>query len=180
MSEFSNKQLAIEELPQLSQLVFKKLAYAAPWEAFWQTCINAVILLGVLLAIWFFVPGIATKFTVMAISVFVAFFIFFQWHNFASYKYKGIALREQDIIFKRGMIWRSTTIVPFKRVQHMEIHRNPIERKLDLASLKIFTAGGMGADLKISGLHNNEAEKLKQYILSRTETHSLSQDNEGE
>ena len=48
------------------------------------------------------------------------------------------------------------------------IHRNPIERKLGLSSLKIFTAGGSGVDLQIRGMENERAEKIKQFILEKS------------
>ena len=58
-------------------------------------------------------------------------------------------------------------IVPFNRVQHIETHRNPVERKLGLSSLKLFTAGGMGADLEINGLNVERASQIRQFILKQ-------------
>lgn len=84
-----------------------------------------------------------------------------------------MALREKDIIFTQGLFWRQSTLLPFNRVQHIEIHRNPIERKLGLSCLRIFTAGGSGVDLHIRGLENERAEKIKQFILEKSKKEVL-------
>jgi len=89
---------------------------------------------------------------------------FFILLSYKGYAHKGYALRERDIIFKEGWIWRSTTVVPFNRIQHTEIDQGPIERMFGLSKLKIFTAGGASSDLKIPGLLPETANKLKDYI----------------
>jgi len=84
------------------------------------------------------------------------------------FKYKKYALREKDIIFHTGWLWRHSTIVPFNRVQHLRIDQGPIERKFNLSRLKIFTAGGNSSDLSIPGLDPLTSEKLKQHIVAKT------------
>lgn len=56
------------------------------------------------------------------------------------------------------------TILPLARVQHMEIHQGPIERKLDLASLKLFSAGGVSVDLQIGGLTHSDCKNMRQFV----------------
>lgn len=84
------------------------------------------------------------------------------------FKYKKYALREKDIIYQTGWLWRHSTIVPFNRVQHLRIDQGPIERKFNLSRLKIFTAGGNSSDLSIPGLDPSTSEKLKQFIVAKT------------
>ncbi len=84
------------------------------------------------------------------------------------YYYMGYALRERDIIFKKGIFFRKTTMIPFNRIQHCEVKNGPIDRMLDLATLKIFTAGGHSSDLEIPGLHPEKAQLIKQFIIGRT------------
>ncbi len=80
------------------------------------------------------------------------------------YQSKGYALRERDIVYKSGWLWRKSTVVPFNRIQHTEIDQGPIERMYSLSSLKVYTAGGSSSDLKIPGLLPETAHKLKDYI----------------
>ncbi|MDH3749467.1 MAG: PH domain-containing protein, partial [Gammaproteobacteria bacterium] len=79
----------------------------------------------------------------------------------------GYVIRSKDIVFKSGVFWRSVTAVPFNRVQHVETNNTPLDRKFGLANLQIFTAGGSGGDLSISGLGADVAERLRIYILDK-------------
>ena len=86
---------------------------------------------------------------------------------FLSVPRKGYAVRERDIIYKSGVIWRSITAVPFNRIQHVEKSSTPLDRRYQLATLELFTAGGSGGDLKIHGLPARTAEKLRVFILDK-------------
>ena len=80
---------------------------------------------------------------------------------------RGYAVREKDIAFKSGVLWRSSTIVPFNRVQHAATGSGMLDRKFGLAALTVFTAGGAGADLHIAGLAAEHAERLRVYVVDK-------------
>lgn len=80
------------------------------------------------------------------------------------FKYRAYALREEDISYRSGLIFRTKTTVPFHRIQHSKITQGPLESKRDLAKLLIFTAGGRGADLGVPGLPYEEAHNIKAFI----------------
>jgi hypothetical protein len=88
------------------------------------------------------------------------------WPGF-SIPRQGYVLRDKDILFRKGVIWRSVTAVPFNRIQHVESSNTPLDRKYDLATLQIFTAGGSSGDLKIEGLDKDVAENLRIFILGK-------------
>jgi membrane protein YdbS with pleckstrin-like domain len=44
-----------------------------------------------------------------------------------------------------------------------------LQRRFGLASIKFFTAGGSSVDLKIAGLVAEEAERLRAFILQRSQ-----------
>jgi membrane protein YdbS with pleckstrin-like domain len=79
------------------------------------------------------------------------------------------AVREKDISFKSGWLWRNMTTVPFNRVQHCDIKQGLIDRRFGLSRLTIYTAGGESTDLHIPGLLPETSERLKAYILKSTE-----------
>ncbi len=79
----------------------------------------------------------------------------------------GYVLRDKDILFRKGVIWRSVTAIPFNRIQHVETSSTPFDRKFDLATLQLFTAGGSSGDLKIDGLSTDIAEQLRVFILEK-------------
>ncbi len=87
-----------------------------------------------------------------------------------SYRFWGYAVRQHDLTVRKGVILRSVISVPFNRVQHAAVQSGPIERALGLSTIKVFTAGGAGADLSIEGLSTETAEQLKNHIL-----HSVSE-----
>lgn len=84
------------------------------------------------------------------------------------YRMIGFALRERDIVFRSGIFWRTLTVLPFNRVQHVEIGEGPIERSFGLSTLNIFTAGGESSDLSIPGLPKATATRLKDFIAEKT------------
>lgn len=79
----------------------------------------------------------------------------------------GYAVRERDIFYRRGVVWRSVTAVPFSRVQHVETHHGPLDRRFGLAALKVYTAGATRADLHIPGLPAGDADRLHALLLAR-------------
>lgn len=85
----------------------------------------------------------------------------------SSTKRNGYAIRERDIIFKRGFIYKKTTIVPFNRVQHVSIERDFPDKILGISTLRLFTAGGSGSDISIPGLIPQIANNMKEEISKR-------------
>ncbi len=79
----------------------------------------------------------------------------------------GFVVREKDIVYRSGVFWHKVTAIPFNRVQHVETSSSPLDRRFNLASLKVFTAGGAGGDLKIDGLGNERAEQLRALVLEK-------------
>jgi membrane protein YdbS with pleckstrin-like domain len=84
-----------------------------------------------------------------------------------SFPYRKFAVREKDVIYEKGWILRTTTICPFNRIQNCSVQSGPWERKFKLASLLVYTAGTQGADVRIPGLQQDEAEQLRHFILDK-------------
>ncbi len=79
----------------------------------------------------------------------------------------GYAVRDKDILYRSGILWRSTRAIPFNRVQHTKTDSTPLDRQFGLANLSVFPAGGGGH--KIRGLGRDTAERLRAYISARIE-----------
>ena len=80
---------------------------------------------------------------------------------------RGYAVRDKDILYKSGVWWQSVQVVPFNRVQHAVRGSGPLERRFGLASLTVYTAGIGAGDLRIAGLGEDVAERLRVYIVSK-------------
>ncbi len=80
------------------------------------------------------------------------------------------AVRDKDILYKTGVFWQTVTAIPFNRIQHVEKSSTPLDRRFDIATLQLFTAGGAGGDLKIYGLSASTAEDLRVFIIEKVGT----------
>lgn len=169
---FSNPQLEIDQLPRWENIELEPLARAAPLPPFWRNCIPFTVFFAATT-----VTGITSPLPLLAyleiLLLGLVLFFLLQWYTFTEHARRGVALREKDIAFKRGLFWHQHTLLPLNRVQHIEIHRGPIERRLGLSSLRLYTAGGSGVDLQISGLESERADRIKQFILDKTKNEAL-------
>lgn len=86
-------------------------------------------------------------------------------HSVLSFPIMGYALREQDISFQSGLVFRKVMSQPILRIQHIELKRGPFERMENLATLQVFSAGGALHTFEIPGLDIAEAEGIRQFLL---------------
>lgn len=80
----------------------------------------------------------------------------------------GFALRERDLYMRHGVIFRTTSIVPHARIQHVDTRHGPVDRWLGLASVVVFTAGNRGAILTIPALEADEAEVIRDRLAAQS------------
>ena len=58
----------------------------------------------------------------------------------------GWAATESGIFFRSGWLWRQETIAPFSKIQAVALHETPFDRRLQMASVSVDTAGtGQGS-----------------------------------
>jgi len=81
----------------------------------------------------------------------------------------GYRLRDDDLVFRRGIMWRRMVAVPYGRMQLIDITRGPIARMLGLAELKFVTAAAATA-VVIPGLPEAEAEALRDRLVALAES----------
>ncbi|MFJ9040884.1 PH domain-containing protein [Streptomyces sp. NPDC102406] len=88
--------------------------------------------------------------------------------NWRSWRY---AERADDLLISRGVLWREETIVPYGRMQLVEVTSGPLERKFGLASLQLHTAAA-ATDATVPGLTPAEAERLRDRLTELGEARS--------
>ena len=69
-----------------------------------------------------------------------------------------------DVRLRHGILWRTESVVPHLRIQHVDTTHGPLERWRGLASVIIYTAGSVGGALTIPGLALAEAEALRDHL----------------
>ncbi|WP_446654510.1 PH domain-containing protein [Blastomonas sp.] len=73
----------------------------------------------------------------------------------------GYADSDEQLRVARGWMFRTDTIVPFKRIQHIDLGEGPIERLFGLASLTVHTAGTHNSIVTLPGLARDRAEAMR-------------------
>lgn len=81
-------------------------------------------------------------------------------------RYRGYGFREEkdELHVGAGLLFRARTVVPFGRVQHIDIAHGPIERHFGLATLILHTAGTRGSAVPLPGLTQEQAEAMRDRI----------------
>jgi len=80
------------------------------------------------------------------------------------YRYWRWQIDPDRVLIQKGVIWRSRSLIPRVRVQHVDTRSSPLQRWLGLSSLIIYTAGTRGADAEIPGLAAEDAERLRDEL----------------
>jgi len=86
---------------------------------------------------------------------------------------RGYNMSADRLRVVRGILWRSDTVVPFGRVQHIDVDQGPIERALDIATLTLHTAGNHNASVHLPGLKHETARQMREDIRQRIKRDSL-------
>lgn len=80
------------------------------------------------------------------------------------YRAWGYAEGEDELQIRHGLFTRVWTVVPFGRVQHIDIAQGPIQRRFALATLILHTAGTHGATVNLPGILHGDAEAMRDRI----------------
>lgn len=78
------------------------------------------------------------------------------------------AEREDDLVVKRGRMFRRVTVVPYGRMQYVEVQAGPLARMFAIATLQLHTASA-GTDAHISGVPVDQAARLRDRLTTRGE-----------
>lgn len=168
---FSNPEVDITGLPRASDLQLHSLPPAHRREILVQSLITVAIVLLPSLIPLFVKTELGLHLTRFIPAILVILFGgLFTALALVRYRHKGYALRAHDVVFRTGLFWRKTTVLPFDRVQHAEVTQGPLQRRFGVATLKFYTAGGSSVDLKIESLLENDAERLRETVLERSGT----------
>jgi membrane protein YdbS with pleckstrin-like domain len=82
---------------------------------------------------------------------------------FRAVKAWGYAERDNDLLVRHGLLVRRLSIVPYARMQFVDVTAGPLERAFGLASVQLHTAAA-ATDAKIPGLPPDEASRLRDRL----------------
>jgi membrane protein YdbS with pleckstrin-like domain len=75
----------------------------------------------------------------------------------------GYAERDHDLLVRHGLLVRRLSIVPYARMQFVDVTAGPLERAFGLATVQLHTAAA-ASDARIPGLVPDEAARLRDRL----------------
>jgi membrane protein YdbS with pleckstrin-like domain len=81
----------------------------------------------------------------------------------------GYALREDDLVLRRGLMWQRFTAVPYGRLQLVDVNRGPLDRALGMSELKFVTAAA-SSNIRIPGIPASQADELRDRLVELAES----------
>jgi membrane protein YdbS with pleckstrin-like domain len=87
------------------------------------------------------------------------------------YRAWGYAEREDDLIVNRGIMFRRLSVVPYGRMQFIDVTAGPIDRLFGLATVQLHTAAA-ATDARIPGLRVGDADALRDRLTALGEAHA--------
>jgi uncharacterized protein len=75
----------------------------------------------------------------------------------------GYAEREDDLLVRRGVMFSRLSVVPYGRMQFIDVTAGPLERAFGLATVRLHTAAA-ATDARIPGLEREEAARLRDTL----------------
>ena len=101
--------------------------------------------------------GVTAVLALVALAIVSAYL---SWH------YWSWATHEDAIELSHGVIMRRLSVVPYHRVQQIDIKRDPIERMLGISTL-ILRSAAATTDAHVPGVPFEETESLRHALLAR-------------
>ena len=79
------------------------------------------------------------------------------------YRSWGYAERDEDLVVRRGLMFHRLTVVPFGRMQFVDVTAGPVDRLFDLATVQLHTAAAT-TDARVPGLRSADAARLRDRL----------------
>jgi membrane protein YdbS with pleckstrin-like domain len=104
--------------------------------------------------------GTAVAVGVVAAAVLGGVDLWVERRRYLSWSYQE---RGDDLVVSRGVMFRRLTVVPYGRMQFVDVTAGPWERLFGLSTVKLHTAAA-ATDARIPGLEPQEAARLRDRL----------------
>nr|WP_241986508.1 PH domain-containing protein [Cryobacterium psychrophilum] len=125
-----------------------------------------LVLCGAATLVWLLANQTWALYVGLAIAVITIVSVAFEPRRVRSIGYQ---LRDDDLLFRRGIMFQRFVAVPYGRMQLVDITRGPVARWLGLADLKFVTAAA-ATGVEIPGLDDADAESLRDRLVQLAES----------
>lgn len=129
------------------------------------------LLVAVGLVALFVAPAVPTAVAAIATALALVFLVWMWWLIGRRVRSFGYAERGDDLLVRSGIMFRRLVIVPYGRMQLVDVRAGPIDRWLGITSVQLHTAAAT-TDAKIPGLEPDVAASLRDRLAARGEQRS--------
>ncbi len=168
---FHNLQVDPDSLPSIDDLTFVDLdpryARLRFGIALGLVSVGLILLIAEALIIHGFFGSVPWGAFVLGMVLILFALVVLPLYRYKEAKAKGYAVREHDVTLRSGLFWKSEIIQPIRRIQHIELTRGPVEKRVGLANIVLYGAGSTGATFTIPGLSLRTAVRLRRVVLGR-------------
>jgi hypothetical protein len=106
------------------------------------------------------VSPLAGLVSVLVVATLGSVLSWFLRRRFRAWRYQE---RNEDLIVGRGVMVQRLSVVPYGRMQFVEVTAGPVERMFALSTVKLHTAAA-ASDARIPGLEREEAARLRDRL----------------
>ena len=99
----------------------------------------------------------------IALAVSLALYVCGEVVALRRYRAWGYAERDEDLLVRRGVLVERLSVVPYGRMQFVDVVAGPLERRFGLATVRLHTAAA-ASDARVPGLPSDEAERLRDRL----------------
>lgn len=172
--ENTSPQFKLPSLPTLADGTFRHVDPNAIPVGRIRMTITSLVLLAiafVVLPFFAFGAGMTWTDTLVAFAAWLALFpvlaIYSWFWPAVSYRHTSYCLDEDCLIIRKGVFWKTETVVPKSRIQHTDISQGPLQRSYRISDLIVHTAGTRFALVPLGGLPQDLAPQLRNHLLDR-------------
>jgi len=116
-----------------------------------------------------FLAALGALAALIALAVIVTLGAALSWFVRRRYRAWRYQERHEDLIVARGVMVRRLSVVPYGRMQFVEVTAGPVERLFQLSTVKLHTAAA-ASDARIPGLERAEAARLRDRLTEMGES----------
>lgn len=89
------------------------------------------------------------------------------------FRSRGYHMADDRLRVVKGVMFHADTVVPFSRVQHLDVEQGPLERAFGIARLILHTAGTHNSSVTLPGLAHGDAVTMREEIRAHVKRESL-------
>jgi membrane protein YdbS with pleckstrin-like domain len=130
----------------------------------WMVVGSAVLIVGLVGMLAGPRPLQAMIFAAWLLLSLLALFRIVWWPRLA-YNHWSYRIGKKVFELRHGILWQVSVAIPLSRLQHIDLHRGPLERRRGLASVQLHTAGTKEASQLIPGLDLRVAQILRDQLI---------------